>query len=266
MYRRLMTLIGCLLTGIMAAGQDYSPMRSTTVKISPWQKRQALVYTPEENIPGKKYPLLICFHGRSIAGKDLNKIFREGVTRQLKEGRKIEAVNPKDKQLYKFIVLAPLAESWSFAPQDVGAMLDDVIKNYPVDTTRMYLTGYSAGGWSVESAKTHERELSNRIAGCVTMSAARVDPPYLQRYKLVADAGIHTWYFAGKQDDYFLNNAKEAIDSIGKYKPGLNKFTVYPGAHCCWHSFYDPRYRENGMNIYEWLLQFQSYNATKRKK
>lgn len=264
MYWRIITLIGCLLTGIVAKGQ-YEPMRNIEVKISVWQKRQALIYVPKENIAGKKYPLLVCFHGRSIAGKDLNKIYREGVTRQLKEGQKIEAINKKDGQLYKFIVLAPLAESWSFVPQDVNMMLDDVIKNYPVDTSRIYLTGYSAGGWSVESAKTHEKELSSRIAGCVTMSAARIDPPYLKRYKLVADANIHTWYFAGAQDDYFLNNAKEAIDSIGKYKPGLTKLTVYPGGHCCWHSFYDPHYRENGMNIYEWLLQFQSVNSTKRK-
>ncbi|CAL1518082.1 hypothetical protein [Chitinophaga sp. MM2321] len=264
MYWKVLTLISFLLTGMVAQGQ-YDPMRRIDVKISPWQTRQALIFTPEENIPGKKYPLLICFHGRSIAGKDPVKIFREGVTRQLKEGQKIEAINKKDGKLYKFIVLAPLSESWSFVPQDIGPMLDDVIKNYPVDTSRIYLTGYSAGGWSVESAKTHEPALASRIAGCITMSAARVDPPYLKRYKLVADANIHTWYFAGASDEYFLNNAKEAIDSTNKYKSGLTKLTVYPGAHCCWHSFYNPHYRENGMNIYEWLLQFQSANSIKRK-
>ncbi|MDQ0109389.1 hypothetical protein SAMN05660909_02547 [Chitinophaga terrae (ex Kim and Jung 2007)] len=265
MYRKIYALLAFLLAAVMAKGQ-YTPMQRIDVRINVWQTRQALIYVPEDVKPGQTYPLLVCFHGRSIAGNDPSKIFREGVTRQLKEGKKIEAVNKKDGKKYQFIVLAPLAESWSFAPQDVSRMLDDVIGKYPIDTSRMYLTGYSAGGWSVESAKTQNKELSNRIAGCVTMSAARVEPDHLKRYNLVANAGIHTWYFAGDKDDYFLNNAKEAIDSTNRYKPGLTKLTVYPGAHCCWHMFYNPKYRENGMNIYEWLLQFQSYNATRKNR
>lgn len=257
--RHMMLLAGLWLCG-NAHGQDvvdYAPMQAIQVKISPWQTRQALIYTPDKPVPGKKYPLLVCFHGRSIAGKDLGKIFREGVTRQIHEGRKIEAVNPKDKQLYEFIVVAPLAESWSFSPQDVEPMLDDVIKRYPVDTTRIYLTGYSAGGWSVESAKTHTRHLANRIAACVTMSPPITDSPYLKRYRLVTDANIHTWYFAGLEDGYVLRNAHTYVDSTNKYKPGLTRLTVYPGGHCCWHEFYNPKYRENGLSIYEWLLQYR---------
>lgn len=270
MLQALLTLIFSMLMHVdvqaqiqsLAAAQDqpgpYAPMKRIDVRVTEWQTRQALVYTPEGMVKTEKYPLLVCFHGRSIAGKDPSKIFREGVTKQLKEGKKIEGVNKEDGKLYKFIVVAPLEESWSTPPQNVYAMLSDLFKKYPmIDTSRVYLTGYSAGGWSVESAKTHSAELSNRIAACITMSPAQLDPPYAARFKLVADAQIHTWYFVGNKDDYFRENIKRNIDSTAKYAKGLSKLSIYPGAHCCWSSFYTPSYRENGMNIYEWLLQYK---------
>lgn len=251
-------LLGSVLLHTGTDG-DYVPMHPIQVKISPWQTRPALIFTPEKPARGQKYPLLICFHGKSIAGHDLTRIFRQGVARQIHEGRKIEAVNPVDKKQYEFIVVAPLAESWSFAPQDVGPMLDDLIKRYPmIDTSRIYLTGYSAGGWAVESAKTHDKRLASRIAACVTMSPPVLDSPYLRRYKLPSDANIHTWYFAGAEDGYFLKNTRTFMDSTNKYKPGLTRLTVYRGAHCCWENYYSPEYRENGMNIYEWLLQYKN--------
>lgn len=257
MFLKSIVLLCSLVLHTGADGQ-YAPMKPIDVKISPWQTRQALILTPESMSKGKKYPLLICFHGRSIAGRDLTKIFRQGVARQIHEGKKIEAVNPVDNKLYEFIVVAPLAESWSFAPQDVEPMLDDIMKRYPVDPSRVYLTGYSAGGWSVESAKTHNKQLSKRIAACVTMSPPILDSPYLKRYKLSTDANIHTWYFAGAQDGYFLKNARSYVDSTNRYKPGLTRFTVFNGGHCCWEEYYNPEHRENGMNIYEWMLQFKN--------
>ncbi len=253
-----------LVAGLVKA--QYEPMRKIEVKISEWQTRQALIYTPTPTVAGERFPLLIAFHGRSVAGKDLAVIYKDGVPRQLKEGKLIEAVNPADGKLYKFILLAPMAQSWSFAPQDVGMMLDDVIRRYPVDTTRIYLSGYSAGGWSVEAAKTHSPELAARIAACITMSPANLDPDYLKRFKQVADADIHTWYFVGTKDDYFRQNVKSFMDSTAKYKQGLTKLTMYPGAHCCWSSFFTPKYRENGKNIYEWLLQYKKTYAVKPRK
>ncbi|WP_145715803.1 hypothetical protein [Chitinophaga japonensis] len=238
----------------------YAPMQPIQVRINEWQERQALIYTPEKPVPGKKYPLLICFHGKSIAGTDLSRIFRQGVARQLREGKKIAAVNPKDKHLYEFIVLTPLSLSWSWPPQDMEGMLDDIMRRYPVDPARIYLTGYSAGGWAVESAKTHSARLTKRIAACVTMSPPITDNPYLKRYKLVADAGIHTWYFAGEQEAYFLHNVHTFIDSTDHYRKGLTRITEFKGGHCCWQSFYNPDYRENGMSIYEWMLQYTTKN------
>lgn len=253
-------LLLLLLTTFSTSGQHYSPMQRTDISITKWKTCQALVYIPQSGNKQQRFPLILCFHGKSIAGNDPSKIFREGVTRQLKEGRKIEAVNKTDDKKYQFIVIAPLVENWSFRPQDLNMLLDDILKKYPVDSNRIYLSGYSAGAWAVESAKTYNASLTNRIAACITMSPPLIDAPHMNRFKLVGDAGIHTWYFTGTKEPYFNGNTRRYIDSTNKYKPGLTKLTVYEGGHGGWYRFFNPSYRENEMNIYEWLLQY------KRKK
>ncbi|MGX5819024.1 carboxylesterase family protein [Chitinophaga lutea] len=234
----------------------YKPMTLTSVRITPWHQLPALIYLPDEaKTPGKKFPLIITLHGRSIAGKDPAKIFREGVARQVREGKKIEGKDPAGKH-YKFIVLAPLAESWSLGPEHLESALDDVLKRYPVDPSRVYITGYSAGGWSVGMAVTTP-SLAKRLAGAVNMSPATIDDKNLASFKVTADANLHVWYFGGEAEPVFLGNCHRFADSTNRYREGLTRMTIGSHGHCCWHEYYDPHWKENGESIYDWLLRFK---------
>ncbi|QEH42598.1 prolyl oligopeptidase family serine peptidase [Chitinophaga sp. XS-30] len=247
-----------LLLGLPAFAQqqaNLTPFQPIKVRTTPWHELPALLYLPDENVTGKKYPLIICLHGRSIAGKDLSKIFREGVTKQMHAGKKIDAINKVDGKKYKFIVLAPLAESWSLGPEHLESVLDDVVKRYPIDRSRVYITGYSAGGWSVGMAVTHP-SLARKIAAAINMSPATIDEKNLKSFKVAADANVHTWYFGGKEEPVFLGNSRLYADSTNKYKQGLSKLTVGDHGHCCWSQYFNPAWRENGFSIYEWLLQY----------
>lgn len=232
-----------------------APFQAIQVQISPWHNRPALIYVPPVQ-KGERLPVILCMHGRSIAGEDLSKIFRQGVTRQVHEGKKIEAVNPKDGKLYKFIILAPLSESWGLNPDQVNIMLDDVLKRYPIDSTRMYITGYSAGGWAVAMAVT-DAKLSKRLAAAINMSPAAIEEPNMSNFRNTAKANITTWYFAGLEEGFYYERTKMYIDSTNKYKPGLAKFTVGHHGHGGWERYFNPAWRERGMSIYEWLLQFK---------
>lgn len=236
--------------------QDLKPFSRIDVQITPWHHLPALLYLPEKMESGKRYPLLICFHGRSIAGNDITKIFRQGVARQMHEGKKIDAVNKIDKKKYEFIVLAPLATSWSLGPDHLDVALTDVLKRYPIDSSRIYVTGYSAGGWSVAMAVTDSRT-AHRIAAAVNMSPATIDDKNLKSFNITAANNIHTWYFGGNEEPVFLGNCKLYADSTNRYKKGLTKLTTGDFKHCCWEQYYNPSYREDGMNIYEWLLQYK---------
>ena len=35
------------------------------------------------------------------------------------------------------------------------------------------------------------------------------------------------------------------------------KWTTYTGGHCCWSNFYNPDYKEDGKNIYDWASRIE---------
>lgn len=268
---RLLTIL-CLVglfTVTRLSAQTYKHFEVISVPTDQWHNVPALLHLPEGGPINGKYPLLVCFHGKSIAGHSVPKLFNEGVPRQLHEGQKIEAKNKLDGKLYKFIVLAPLAESWGINPPQLEVILDDILKKYPmIDSNRIYLTGYSAGGWCSVMAMTDTRHLAGRIAASVVMSPAPIDPINFGKFSNVGAAKIHTWYFSGTGEPQFLENTERCIDSTNKYQEGLVKFTKHDKGHCCFHEFYDPAYRDStdGMNIYEWLLQWKQTPAGKQAK
>lgn len=82
--------------------------------------------------PGKKYPLLVMLHG---SGSDDTHILEGALT----EGN--------------FIEIAPFGRGTSNcfsadnAPEDVKEAMEDAIRNYPVDTSRIIIAGFSMGGY-----------------------------------------------------------------------------------------------------------------------
>ncbi|RFS19557.1 hypothetical protein DVR12_23290 [Chitinophaga silvatica] len=247
-----------LICGRVALGQQTSlkPFEEIQVPITPWHHVPALIHLPPNMKEGKKYPIIIAFHGKSIAGDDVTKIFHQGVTKQMHAGKNIDAVNKVDGKKYEFIVFAPLATSWSLGPEHLNVALDDLLKRYPIDPARVYITGYSAGGWSVGMAIT-DPVTAPRIAAAVCMSPASIYDKNLKSFSITAKNNIHTWYFAGTEEIAFLSNCKAYVDSTNKYKPGLTKITIGDHKHCCWETYYTPSYKEDGLNIYEWLLQYK---------
>jgi len=259
--KKVLLLAALTIPSLAGAPGIPGAFRQIIVPTDAYHQVPALLHVPQGS-PKEKFPLIVCFHGKSIAGHDISKLFREGIPRQIKEGRKIEAVNKVDGKLYKFMVLAPLAESWGINPPQLEFILDDVLKKYPVDADRIYLTGYSAGGWCTLMSMTESKHLTSRLAATVPMSPAPLYPENYGRFKLVTDAGVHAWYFAGTAEPQFLENILRCIDSTNHYQKGLVKLTKHEKAHTGWHEFYDPAYRDStdNLSIYEWMLQY------KRKK
>jgi dienelactone hydrolase len=205
--------------------------------------------------PTKRYPVLFFFHGMGEAGTNINTLLNNGVPYWIKQGSNMEFTNPADGQLYKFICVSIQHPSYSCNKTNIKHALEDIKSKYRVDTSRIYLTGLSAGGWSVTTYTTDTQENANQIAAVVPMSAAMQDVIFTN-YKYYANTSLRAWFLCGNTDYSYMANTREAIDTINKYKTGLTKLTAYSGGHCCWNTYYNPAYRENGMNIYEWMLQF----------
>lgn len=86
----------------------------------------------------KKWPLVIFLHGAGERGDDLQGVYRHGPLREVRAGRD-----------FPFIVIAPQITSphyWACYSETLNAMLDNWLKEYRIDPSRVYLTGLSMGG------------------------------------------------------------------------------------------------------------------------
>lgn len=230
------------------------------VEVSSWGGTlNALLYLPDDyaTSTSTKYPLILFFHGAGQTGsgeEDLPELLDAGLPKVIADGVAIEAINPVDSNLYKFIVVSPQHFGWTPLPDNIEYMLADLNSRYRIDTNRIYITGLSAGGQGVIQSTTYSQALTNRIAAIVPMSPSAPDNSYTSKFGFFTASQTGAWFFSGASDGGYTVNANKYNDSINKYFPGGSKITEYPGGHCCWHTYYNPSYRESGMNIYEWML------------
>jgi predicted esterase len=94
-----------------------------------------VVWVPPDFDPEKRYPLLVFLHGS--ASDETNIV---GGGRFIPDG--FIALGPKGRGPSN-------AWSWDHAQEDVAESIDAVIANYPIDTDRIVLSGFSMGGYGV---------------------------------------------------------------------------------------------------------------------
>ena len=147
-------------------------------------------------IPGKKFPLVVFLHGSGERGDDNDA--------QLKWGVMQFATDEAMKNFPAFVIApqCPKEDTWSnyngkFSTNPkkslelVRALIDEMIKNYPVDTDRIYITGLSMGGYGTFDAQARYPDL---FAAAVPVCGGG-DPKTAKNFKRVP-----IWIFAGAED------------------------------------------------------------------
>jgi predicted esterase len=152
-----------------------------------------VVWIPEDFRPEKKYPLVVYLHG---SASDERSIMHA------------EFVIPKD-----FIGLGPNGRGPSngycadHAQDDIAEAIAAVCRDYPIDTTKIVLTGFSMGGYGVY--RTYFETPSKFRALAVFSGAPDIGPRYtgdksqpdfLKTRYLRAFKGIPIFVFHGEQD------------------------------------------------------------------
>lgn len=218
---------------------------------------------------GTRYPLLIFFHGGMEAGQD-----SASLVKLLKNGPLKHAANNTlplsfrvNGQNFKFIILSPQFMSADDSyPAEVDAVIEYAKRNYRVDTRRIYLTGLSFGGGMCWNYVGRSSNFANKVAAMVPVAA------YINEYRpefsvsgsmtsVIAASHLPIWSTHNKNDDVCpLSWITDAYSLLNSGDPTPNpqpKLTVFnAGGHEGWTKTYDPSFRENGMNIYEWMLQY----------
>jgi predicted peptidase len=237
-------------------------MKLSTVKI-PHGKYNipAVVYQLNNAEAGKKYPLVIFLHGIGQNGSSENDIQK--------------VINCQDHQnllkhgdLRGFQVLAPLFipgyNDWR--PEWAGgAYVDRVVEwarsNFPnVDTSAIYLTGYSGGGGGTWDYVTLKKEYTDKLAAIVPV--AGTEQSGARDWSLVTKSNVHVWAFHAENDNTVnVGATRRQISAMLTERDKLGgdndiRMSIYnTGGHGIAGTVY------NSQSLYDWLLVKRKNNV-----
>lgn len=266
------TLFGCRKE-VSALNQEEPPVETGPTLISPRLNEMKTAMNGSvggfvQTLPGdyltskKTYPLILAIHGINECGNgttDLYKIEKKGIP-GLIANNTFPTSFTCGKKSFEFIVIAPQFKTFP-GTATLNYTLDYIINHYRVDTTRIYITGYSMGGGTVwEYAATYAK----RVAAVVPVCGA--SSPTITKATAIAKSGVAVWAFHNDGDPKIAcGNTINYIKYINAAKPIIEaKKTIFHASkHNAWNSAYNINYKENNMNVFEWMLQYQRNTTSK---
>ncbi len=210
---------------------------------------------------GLKYPLLIFLHGAGETGQgtstSLPLVLRHGPPKLINNGT-FPASFTVNGQTRRFIVLSPQFVGWP-GVGDINSLINLAMQQYAVDPNRIYLTGLSMGGGAVWDYAGFSPVFSNRIAAIIPICGA--NGPNQASANNMASANIAIWATHNNGDGTVsvanTNSYISLINSAPIPPNPLARKTIFPvNGHDAWSTTYNPTYKENGLNVYEWMLQY----------
>lgn len=189
--------------------------------------------------PAKKWPVIMYLHGSGSRGTNI------ALVRNYLLPKMVD-----NQPNFPFIVISPQcppeASMWSSQIDALNALLDLVQARYAVDPHRLYLTGFSMGGFGTwEFSLTYPRRFA---------AIAPVAGGYIFQSPVVPDAicdlkTLPVWVFHGGQDTTVLPDQSVNLVNALKACRGNVHFTYYADANhntTAVRAYSDPQ-------LYEWL-------------
>ena len=195
-----------------------------------------LLFLPESytQSTNQKFPLILFLHGAGERGSDLDSVKRHGIP-------KIVETNPD----FPFIAVSPQCPEdswWTSELHTINGLIEEIVEKYQVDTSRIYLTGLSMGGFGTWSLASMYPERFAAIAPVCGGGEVR------QILRSLVEMPI--WTFHGQKDDVIpFSRSEEIVTALKKHGSSI-KFTIYPEAgHDSWTKTYD------NPELYKWFLK-----------
>lgn len=202
------------------------------------------LYVPDDYDSKKDYPLLLFLHGAGERGNDNKKHIEvnNGIIRRI-----ISSDNPE----YDCIIVAPqCAENsqwvdtdWSKGSYDQSkvamskylkathSLLNELQKNYSIDSRRLYITGISMGGYGTWDYITRYPDL---FAAAIPICGAG-DPTKAEAIKTMP-----IWAFHGDADGVVpVQGSRDMVEALEELDSPI-RYTEYQGVgHDCWNNAYE---------------------------
>lgn len=210
--------------------------------------------------PTKKYPLLIFLHGVGELGNgttQLPLVLKNAIPKLLNQGI-FPASFTVGGEKFSFIVISPQFTSTSGQPAAIDAMINYCIQRYRVDISRIYLTGLSLGGKRSWDYPAYDKVKASRLAAIVPVCSGASGTT--SGIANVTGANLPMWFLNNSDDPYIsATKALALVNTINATSISPKaKITIHQASgHDAWTKSYDPNFRENQMNVYEWMLSYK---------
>jgi hypothetical protein len=174
---------------------------------------------------GKKYPLMVFYHGAGEAAPISDNEF------QLLHGRDVFSKGVSDG-IFDGYILAPQSTSYFYPPEfeKVKEIIEYMIINNKVDPFHLVINGLSQGGQSCWQTLDLYPTFFSAISPMSWTQSSYAEPAFVNKLKYTS-----IWHFQGLDDTnpfpFVTNSVKDAFLGAG----GQFKNTNYPGiAHGTW--------------------------------
>lgn len=241
-----------------------------------------LKYIHPSHVAGHKDPVIIWMHGNGCATDYTNDVTGatnaancmltdDGIPKRLNNGDDISAKKAgiSSNPLEHFIVLSPAQDiSQDGYVSGINAHYIDFMRKYirdslstEVDTTRLYIVGWSGGVSGVWGYPTRSLADAETVAAIVPISGVCISP--VDSWCDIATANVGVWAFHAQNDATVTQTCTGgAISNINGCGPIINPIYTNPatGGHFIAMTYTDPAFvGSNGMNIYQWMLQYDIF-------
>lgn len=211
--------------------------KSITEKKVSFEGLKYLQYLPSGYNKSKSYPLVLFLHGSGQRGSNIDAIRIYGPQMLIDKGKE-----------FPFILISPQCPEYSiWNTSYLYSLINQVKEEHNIDTTKIYCTGLSMGGYATWELATRYPKI---FAACVPIcGGGNVN----EAYKL-KDMSI--WVFHGVKDNMVpITESQKMVDAIKACGGTRIKFTAYPEAlHDSWSLTY------SNQELYEWLLNQRLMN------
>jgi predicted peptidase len=207
-------------------------IRRLSFRVSAGESVNYLLYAPSSSL-GKgssSLPLILFLHGSLQRGDDPSVLL----------GETIFAFARRAADFPFFIVAPQCRANTTWSPRLLKELLDEITRSYPVDEDRLYLTGFSMGGYGTwKTAIAYPGTFAAIAPICGFGDVARA-----ARLK-----DVPIWAFHGARDaNVPLSESTKMADAV-RGSGGDVRLTVYPElGHECWPTVY------RDSRIYLWFL------------
>ena len=223
------------------------------------------LYVPKScNKDSDAFPVIVFLQGGLGVGGDVSKIMNWGLPKMIRE---VEDLSAEIDQLRAntFVLIMPHMIGGQFYdhPESIEAILDEVIENYNVDVTRIYLTGLSRGGYGTWGMAN---KLSDRFAAIAPIAGGPMGAIDNEKF-----SKLPIWVAHNPDDNVVkYRTSKKAVDGIEEFiGTEFHKSNTVAAAdfesndriftssrndakpHDAWTEMY------NEPNFYKWLLRFK---------